>query len=79
VKDKSIKEPFDPKLGVGARVQDMALSPKYSISVYAGTGTADGKRGDHILIAPPYTTSKEEIETIADLIAKIIEEVFSTL
>ncbi|KAK2762310.1 hypothetical protein FQN54_001320 [Arachnomyces sp. PD_36] len=79
VKDKSTKEPFDPKLGVGALVQDLALSPKYSISLYAGAGTVDGKRGDHILIAPAYNTTKEDIEMIADLTTRVIEEAFSTL
>lgn len=64
---------------MGALVQDMALSPKYSISLYAGAGTADGTRGDHILIAPAYNTTKEDIEMIADLTTRVIEEVFSTL
>lgn len=77
--DKSTKNPFDPKLGVGTLVQDMALSPKYSISLYAGSGTVDGERGDHILIAPAYNIMKKDIEAIVDLTARVIEEVFSTL
>ena len=79
VKDKKTKEPFDPKLGVGALVQNLALSPKYSISLYTGSGTIDGKSGDHIQIAPAYNTTKEDIEVIADLTARVIEEVFSTM
>ncbi|KAL1979524.1 hypothetical protein VTN96DRAFT_5667 [Rasamsonia emersonii] len=79
VKDKKTKEPFDPKLGVSARVQNTALEPAYGISLYAGAGTVDGVRGDHILIAPPYNTTKEEIELIASLTQRVIEDVFSKI
>lgn len=79
VKDKRTKEPFDPKLGVSTRVQNLALSPKYSFSIYAGTGTVDGKRGDHVLLAPPYTVNKNEVEQIARLTTAVIEEVFANL
>lgn len=39
----------------------------------------DGIRGDHILIAPPYNSTKEEIELIATVAANVIEEVFRSL
>jgi adenosylmethionine-8-amino-7-oxononanoate aminotransferase len=79
VKAKRTKEPFDPKLGVAAFIQDTALKPPYSISLYAGSGTADGVRGDHILIAPPYNTTREEIELIARLTQRVVEDVFANL
>ncbi|KAJ9297204.1 hypothetical protein DTO271G3_4497 [Paecilomyces variotii] len=79
VKDKTTKEPFDSKLGVASRIQNLALQPQYGISLYAGSGTVDGVCGDHILIAPPYNTNKDEIEIIADVAAKVIEEVFRGL
>ena len=31
---------------------------------YPGSGTADGGRGDHMLLAPPYIVSDGEIEVI---------------
>ncbi|KAI1916474.1 hypothetical protein LOZ61_001131 [Ophidiomyces ophidiicola] len=77
VQDKATKEPFDPKLAVGNRVQNTALTPKYSFSIYAGGGTADGKRGDHVLLAPPYNITPDEVELIARLTAAVIEDVFT--
>ncbi|EFW14114.1 hypothetical protein D8B26_002506 [Coccidioides posadasii str. Silveira] len=77
VKDKATKEPFDPKLAVGARVQNTALTPKYSFSIYAGGGTMDGKRGDHVLLAPAYNITANEVDMIARLTAAVIVEVFN--
>ncbi|KAL2006883.1 hypothetical protein VTN00DRAFT_9551 [Thermoascus crustaceus] len=79
VKVKETKEPFDPKLGVASRLQETALKPEYSISLYPGTGTVDGTRGDHVLLAPPYNSTKEEIEFIASTTARVVEDVFGRL
>ncbi|GAD94277.1 hypothetical protein CIMG_03000 [Paecilomyces variotii No. 5] len=79
VKDRATKEPFDPKLGIASRIQDLALEPRYGISLYAGSGTVDGVRGDHILIAPPYNTNKDEVILIATVAAKVTQEVFRDL
>ncbi|KAK2751105.1 hypothetical protein FQN57_000180 [Myotisia sp. PD_48] len=76
VKDKSSKEPFDPKLAVGTLVQNTALTPKYSFSIYGGSGTKDGKTGDHVLLAPMYNSTRDEIETIAQLTRDVINDVF---
>ncbi|KAF3481059.1 aminotransferase [Arthroderma uncinatum] len=79
VKDKVTKEPFDPKLAVNMKVQALALDPKYSFSIYGGAGTKDGISGDHALLAPPYNSTKEEIEEIAKLTAAVVKEVFTDL
>ncbi|QKX61591.1 uncharacterized protein TRUGW13939_08743 [Talaromyces rugulosus] len=77
VKDKATKEPFDHKLGLAFRIQDKGLTPDYGISLYGGQGTADGVRGDHILLAPPYNTTREEIMLIAELVQKVVEDTFA--
>jgi adenosylmethionine-8-amino-7-oxononanoate aminotransferase len=79
VKDKKTKEPFDPKLGIATRVQNAALSPEYGFAIYPGTGTVDGVRGDHVLLAPPYNTNKDEIILIASLTEKVIKDVFAKI
>ncbi|ODM21906.1 hypothetical protein SI65_02750 [Aspergillus cristatus] len=76
VKDKDTKEPFDPAMGIAAQVQGTGLSPGYGISLYAAGGTVDGIRGDHILLAPPFNVSKEEIDFIVDTTVKVVEDVF---
>lgn len=39
----------------------------------------DGVRGDHVILAPPYTVSKDEIDTIVDVTTKVIVEVLAEL
>lgn len=64
VKDKESKEPFDPSLKVGYMIKDEAF--KNGISIYPGSGTIDGIRGDHVLIAPMYISKREDIDFIVD-------------
>lgn len=47
------------------------------MSIYPGTGTADGKKGDHVLLAPAYNSTKVDIETIVERTAKLIEAFFT--
>ncbi|KAH8699172.1 aminotransferase, class III [Talaromyces proteolyticus] len=77
VKNKITKEPFDPSLGIGYKIQDKGLTPPYGISIYGGQGTADGIQGDHVLLAPPYNTTKEEIVLIAELVQRVVEDTFT--
>lgn len=79
VQDKALKTPFDPELGIAMAIHHRAMEKPYSLSIYPGTGTADGKRGDHVLIAPAYNVDKETVEKIADLTAKVITDVFNDL
>lgn len=79
VADKATKEPFDPSRGVGVGVQDLAQTSKYTFSLYAGGGTVDGRRGDHVLLAPMYTVTAEEIEEIARRTVDVITEYFSSM
>ncbi|MDI1487719.1 MAG: hypothetical protein OHK93_006991 [Ramalina farinacea] len=65
VKDKSTKEPFDPKVEIGARVQKKAF--EMGVAIYPGVATIDGIKGDHVLLAPPYTITKEELRQAVDV------------
>lgn len=48
----------------------------FSISLYPGSGTVDGRQGDHILIAPAYNITEEEIRYIVDTTASAIKTFF---
>lgn len=74
VADKKTKEPFPLEAGVANAVHSMGLH-RFGISLYPGTGTKDGITGDHVLLSPAYTSTKEEIEEIA---LKVKETVFQT-
>ncbi|KAF7547196.1 hypothetical protein G7Z17_g7902 [Cylindrodendrum hubeiense] len=64
VADKETKEPFPPSANVANAVHLKGLND-LGISLYPGTGTKDGIVGDHVLLAPAYTSTSEEIEEIA--------------
>lgn len=77
VKDKATKEPFNPSLRFGPTVQRLAL--ELGVNVYPGAGSIDGMRGDHILIAPPYTITVEEIEVIVDAVLLAYRQVLAQI
>ena len=52
------------------------MQEPYSISLYPGSGTVDGRRGDHVLLAPAYNVTEEEIRYIVDTTATVIFQFF---
>ncbi|KAH8755651.1 pyridoxal phosphate-dependent transferase [Diaporthe sp. PMI_573] len=79
VKDKATKEPFESALGVAQRVVDLAISSPFDMTVYPGRGCVDGVRGDHIILAPSYIVTEEDIERIVETVSDVIDEVFFEL
>jgi adenosylmethionine-8-amino-7-oxononanoate aminotransferase len=77
VKDKVTKEPFDPEVDIAGKIMEMALSHPFNMTIYPGTGTMDGIRGDHIILAPPYIITKEDVNHIVMTITAVINMVFS--
>jgi adenosylmethionine-8-amino-7-oxononanoate aminotransferase len=71
VADRASKEPFDPKLNMNARVKREALAR--GLMVYPMGGTADGKRGDHVLLAPPFIVDATAVDTIVDRLGEAVD------
>ena len=61
------------------KVHSRGMHPDYGISLHPGTGTVDGKEGDHVLIAPAYTVTEADVELMVDLTARVVEDVFEGL
>lgn len=55
------------------------MDPRFGISLYAGNGTVDGVRGDHVLLAPPYNVTQEEVDLIVRKTGEVVEAVFQSL
>jgi adenosylmethionine-8-amino-7-oxononanoate aminotransferase len=66
VADRETKAPFDPAAGVAAKVKRAAFAA--GLICYPMSGTIDGRRGDHVLIAPPFIIENEQID---ELVAKL--------
>jgi adenosylmethionine-8-amino-7-oxononanoate aminotransferase len=71
VLDRSNKEPFDPRLKIHARVKREAMAR--GLMVYPMGGTADGERGDHVLIAPPFIVDAAAIDMIVDRLGETVD------
>jgi adenosylmethionine-8-amino-7-oxononanoate aminotransferase len=77
VADRADQSPFDPALQLHARVKKAAMA--LGLLCYPAGGTVDGLRGDHILLAPPYIASRDELAEIADRLAQAIDQAIATL
>lgn len=47
--------------------------------MYPGTGSADGRRGDHILLAPAFNVTDEELDLLVDRVATLVEDYFKAM
>lgn len=64
VADRADKTPFDPDIGLAAKVKRAAFDA--GLICYPMSGTRDGQLGDHILLAPPFIISKDQIGEVVD-------------
>ena len=73
VADRDSKAVLDPGLKTHAKIKKAAMAR--GLMSYPMGGTIDGVRGDHILLAPPYIISPEEVDLIVDRITGAIRDV----
>jgi adenosylmethionine-8-amino-7-oxononanoate aminotransferase len=71
VADRATKQSFDPAKKLHARIKQEAMSR--GLLVYPMGGTIDGQRGDHVLLAPPFTVSLAEIDAIVERLGDAVE------
>ena len=64
VADRKMKEPFDPSLKLTEIIRARTLEA--GLICYPVSGTLDGKRGDVIIIAPPFNATDAELDEIVD-------------
>ncbi|MBR8506729.1 Adenosylmethionine-8-amino-7-oxononanoate aminotransferase [Burkholderia orbicola] len=70
VRDRDTKATFDPALKLHAAVKREAM--QRGLMVYPMGGTIDGVHGDHILIAPPFVCTAQQIDTIVERLSGAI-------
>jgi adenosylmethionine-8-amino-7-oxononanoate aminotransferase len=71
VADRSTKAPFDPARKLNARVKYEAMAR--GLMVYPMGGTADGRRGDHVLLAPPFIIDNDKVDMIVERLGDAID------
>jgi adenosylmethionine-8-amino-7-oxononanoate aminotransferase len=75
VKDQATREPLPLEENIAGRIFSAAM--EQGVLTYPTQGCVDGVKGDHILLAPPFTITKEECRMAAQAIAAAAEKVFS--
>jgi adenosylmethionine-8-amino-7-oxononanoate aminotransferase len=73
VQDRSTKEPFDPKSGVAGKIKKAAFAE--GLICYPMSGTIDGRRGDHVLLAPPFIIEDHQIDELTVKLDRAISAV----
>ena len=72
VADQKTKRPFPPDLNFAGAVGQAAL--RAGLLVYPMQGCVDGMAGDHLLIAPPATITRDQIDWSVAQLSDAIEE-----
>ena len=73
VENRDTKAPFDPKRGIAKGLKKAAFEA--GLICYPMSGTIDGVNGDHILLAPPFIISDEQIGEVTDKLRTAFEAV----
>ena len=77
VADREKKTPFDPSNRINRRVK--AATFDAGLLCYPMGGTIDGKKGDHLLLAPPLIMEAGHIEEITNKLEIGFEKVFDSI
>jgi len=72
VADRTSKRPFEPSLGLNARIKRAAFAR--GLMCYPGGGTADGHAGDHVLLAPPFIIGDGHRGELVDKLTAAIDD-----
>ena len=75
VENKATREPFPKEQNIADKIHQACLEE--NVLTYPTRGCVDGVRGDHILLAPPFTISPEECALIARALHSAVTKVFS--
>jgi adenosylmethionine-8-amino-7-oxononanoate aminotransferase len=75
VEDRETKKPFDPALRLHARIKAAAM--EVGLMVYPAGGTADGKAGDHVLVAPPFIIADDHADMIVERLSRAFGMAFA--
>lgn len=77
VLDRDNKTPFPPEVNLWSRL--MARAMERGLMCYPNQGTADGQRGDHVILAPPYIISESECDDMIERLAAALDDTLQTL
>ncbi|MGG5823748.1 aspartate aminotransferase family protein [Falsiroseomonas sp. HW251] len=77
VTDRASKAVFDPALQLHERVKKEAY--ERGLACYPMGGTVDGRQGNHVILAPPYIVTREQVETIVERFGDAVEAAIASV
>jgi adenosylmethionine-8-amino-7-oxononanoate aminotransferase len=77
VADRGSREPFDPGLKLNQKIKAAAFEG--GLACYPAGGTADGRRGDHVMLAPPYIATSDDIDMIVDRLGVAVDSALKSV
>lgn len=72
VRDRDSRAPFEPETGFHNLVGDAAF--ELGLILYPTGGTIDGRRGDHVLIAPPFIITRSQIDRLVGILGRALDQ-----
>ncbi len=77
VENRKTKAPFPSEIPLAAQIKREAMNN--GLMCYPMGGTIDGRDGHHILLAPPYIISEEQLGELVNKLLKTLETVLEEL
>jgi adenosylmethionine-8-amino-7-oxononanoate aminotransferase len=77
VADRDSQAPFDPTHKLHARIKARAMAE--GLMVYPMGGTIDGARGDHVLLAPPFIVTDDDLDRIVKRLRRAVDAAIGDL
>jgi len=77
VADRATRTPFDPALKLNQRIKAIAFEG--GLGCYPGGGCMDGRSGDHVLLAPPYIATSDDIDMIVDRLGQAVDSALKSV
>ena len=74
VSNRKTKMAFPVEDGIPAKLKRAAMAN--GLICYPGGGSVDGRRGAHLLLAPPIIAEEQHFQELADRLAKVLRSVF---
>ena len=71
VADRQNRKPFDPGLKLHQKIKAAAFAN--GLACYPAGGTLDGRSGDHVMLAPPYIATSDDIDMIVDRLGSAVD------
>jgi len=72
VAERDSKTPFPPQRDIPGRVKRAAM--EQGLMCYPGGGTIDGRNGAHVLLAPPFIVSDDDLDLIVERLGHALDE-----